>query len=370
MILPGALRASAPSATEHEATERTATEALHALIEADWQYRLSIDPLLATREGVESAYDRMPDASLDAMRRATETRRRHLAELEAIDRRALSEIDKVTWDVLRWQLSEQIAEFELRHYFFPINSDSGFHTAATWIPDQQPLGSVAEVDAYIERLRALPASFDQQIGHLRAAIEAGWTQPRVVLEGYEVTIASHVVENAEDSLFYAPFERLPASIPASEHARLRAAGAEAVMAGPVVAFRNFLSFFESVYRPAARETIGISDVPGGREYYANRVRHYTTLDVDADAVHEIGLGEVARIRADMDAVIRSLRDAGEFEGSFAEFLTFLRTDPRFYAETPEELLSAPHGSRRRWTGLCRASSAICRANRTASSRCP
>ncbi len=169
---------------------------------------------------------------------------------------------------------------------------------------------------------------------MREGIENGFTLPRIVLEGYEVTIETHVVDDPEQSLFFAPFREFPNTVPASEHEGLRSAGREAVMNGAVAGYRAFLDFMVGEYLPAARETTGASDLEGGPAYYEYLVRHFTTLDLSPQEVHEIGRSEVERIRAEMDSIIKVVG----FDGSFADFLQFLRTDPQFYPQTGEEYL--------------------------------
>jgi len=155
-----------------------------------------------------------------------------------------------------------------------------------------------------------------------------------VLEGYDVTMATHVVGAAEKSVFFAPFRAFPPGVPAEERARLTEAGRRAIMQGAVPGYKALLDFMKTEYVPRARTSIGASSLPRGREYYAHLVRSFTTLDLTADQVHEIGRQEVLRIRAEMDAAMAKTG----FQGNFAAFLNFLRTDPRFYAKTPEELL--------------------------------
>jgi uncharacterized protein (DUF885 family) len=216
----------------------------------------------------------------------------------------------------------------------PINADSGFHIGMARLPRDVPLAGVTDYENYLARLAEVPRYFDEQIGHMRAGLERGFTVPRVVLEGYELSISSHVVDDPTKSLFYAPFADFPTAVPESEHARLRAAGKAAVLSSIVPAYRTFLEFFTDEYVPGARETLGASELPDGTAWYRQQVKHYTTLDLTPDEVHQIGLGEVERIKAEMQSIISEV----EFEGSFADFLAFLRSDPRFYAETPGELL--------------------------------
>ena len=169
---------------------------------------------------------------------------------------------------------------------------------------------------------------------MRAGIERGFTLPRVTLEGYEDTISAHIVDDPQDSAFWAPFEEVPASVGEMDRERILTDAEAAITDAVVPAYQGFYDFFVGEYLPGARKTIGASDLPDGEAYYADQVRWFTTLDVTPEEVHEIGLGEVARIRAEMAEVIREIG----FEGSYAEFLDFLRTDPRFYPKTAQELL--------------------------------
>jgi uncharacterized protein (DUF885 family) len=156
----------------------------------------------------------------------------------------------------------------------------------------------------------------------------------VVLTGIDETIRPHVVTDPEQSRLWAPFREFPAAVPASERARLQAAGRAAIEGSVVPGYRDFLAFITEEYVPGAREGIAAADLPDGRAYYDHLVRSFTTLDLTADEVHQTGLSEVARIRSEMEQVIR---ETG-FRGDFAAFVEYLRTDPRFYVDTPEELL--------------------------------
>jgi uncharacterized protein (DUF885 family) len=197
-----------------------------------------------------------------------------------------------------------------------------------------PLRGTGDYENYISRLAAMPRYFAEQIALMRQGLASGMTVPRVTLEGYEATIAAHVVDDIEQSVFWAPFRELPPGVPAGDHERLRRAGAAAVADGAIAAYRTFLRFMLDEYLPATRTTLGASELPGGRDYYRYLIRHFTTLDLSPEEIHRIGRAEVERIRGEMRAVI----DQVGFDGSFQEFLELLRTDPRFYAETPEELL--------------------------------
>jgi uncharacterized protein (DUF885 family) len=330
-----ALVAAAVAAGSMQAAERaSASSAFHQLLDEDWEARLREDPLLATETGDHRYDDRLPSVAPADLAQAAARRGAVLARLQAIPRASLETRDRISYDMLAAELRDDVADYELGQWRLPINADSGFHTAFASLPRDTTLASTRDYEAYIARLRAFPAYVAQQAANMREGLRTGFTLPRVVLDGYDVTIRTHVVDDPEKSVFYAPFRAFPPGVPESERARLIAAGRAAILEGAVAGYRSFLDFMTGEYLPKTRTTIAAVDLPRGREYYAHRVRHFTTLQVTPEEVHEIGLREVARIHSEMEDVIRQ---AG-FQGDFAAFLQFLRTDPRFYARTPEELL--------------------------------
>ena len=310
------------------------TRELHQIFEDEWALRLREDPLFATSVGVHDFNDRLPDVSEAAEQRRTRFLEQLLARLDNIDRGRLSREDQINLDIFRIQLDSRIASFRYRSYLIPILADSGFHTSFARLPENVPLGTVRDYENYISRMQAFPLYMRKNIKLMREGLRTGFTQPQVILEGYAGSIQAHVVEDPTASVFYAPFQDFPIAVPEDQQKRLREAGKRAIRESIVPAYREFLEFMVNEYRPGARTTLGASELPNRREYYAHLIRHFTTLDLTADQVHEIGLKEVGRIREEMDEIIREVG----FEGDFEAFLQFLRADPRFYAETPEQLL--------------------------------
>ena len=334
-MIEAALLAAVMAVGSMQAAEASRASAeLHLLLDEDWEARLRENPLLATSTGDLRYDDRLPSVAPADLEKAAARQRAVLARLQTIPRASLGTQDRISYDMLARELRDDIADHEFAQWRLPINADSGFHTAFASLPRNTTLTSTRDYESYIARLRAFPAYVGQQIANMREGLRTGFTLPRVVLDGYDVTIRTHVVDDPEQSVFYAPLRALPSGVPESERARLTAAGRAAVLEGAVAGYRDFLDFMTREYLPKTRTTTAAADLPRGREYYAYRVRHFTTLDVTPEEVHQIGLREVARIHAEMLDVIRQ---AG-FHGDFAAFLQFLRTDPRFYARTPEELL--------------------------------
>ena len=326
------LAAVAPSSAAGPPSDASAR--LHALFDEAWEFELRENPLFATGVGDHRYDDRLPATGAADLARQNEARRRLLERLLAIDPSGLGDVDRDSHALLRVQLDDAIRGFELHGYRFPVNADSGFHMDLAQLPDQTPFETTRDYESYLARLRAVPEYFRQNVGLLREGLDSGWTLPKAVLAGYEKTIEAHVVADPGKSRFFAPFASFPAGVPEAERPRLKIAGEIAIRDSVVPAYRAFLDFMTKEYMPRARATVGAGDMPGGKEYYSYLVRHFTTLDRTPEQIHALGLEEVRRIRAEMEQVIRKTG----FAGSFADFLQFLRTDPRFYAKTPEELL--------------------------------
>lgn len=309
---------------------------LHALFDREWEARLKSNPLFATSVGRHEYDALLPSASIEAMKADLGRTRGFLADLATVDEAQLTGEDQVSYQMFRRQLEERIHDFEVGDYVFPINADSGFHMGFARLGEEMTLETSADYRNYIARLRGWPRSVDEHITLLQIGLDKGWTLPRVVLEGYTDTITAHIVDDPEKSELYGPFKAFPPGVPEAERAGLIADGKQAIVEAIVPGYRRFLDFMEKRYIPGARATLGASQMPsGGKEFYDHLVRQYTTLDaMTAEKVHQIGLTEVARIETEMKEVIRQVG----FTGDFAAFLNFLRTDPRFYAKTPEELL--------------------------------
>jgi uncharacterized protein (DUF885 family) len=307
---------------------------LDAFLAQAWETQLREDPLLATATGDHRFDDRLPAMTPADLERRAASARTLLEGLEAIEAGALLPTDRVSHRMFERRMRDDLARHEFGAWRIPITNDSGFHTAISRLPQEVPLATSRDYESYIARLRAIPAYFDQEVDLMREGLRTGFTLPRVVLEGYEETIRPHAESSPEASVFWAPFEDFPPGVPRGDWSRLRQAGRAAIAEAVAPAYRSLLNFFLDEYVPGARTTIGASELPDGKQYYAWLVRHFTTLDTTPDAVHAIGLREVARIREEMQEVVRGL----DFDGDLGAFLEHLRTDPRFYAKTPEELL--------------------------------
>jgi uncharacterized protein (DUF885 family) len=313
-------------AAQGHAFQRLAGEYFH--------FTLEENPLQATMSGDHRYNDRLPDVSPSAMVEHNRRIQEFLDRLEALNRDGLSPQDRISYDMLHRILRERLAEFEFGTYLMPITNRSGFHVSFPQLPDRVPLNTTLDYDNYITRLGAFRRYVDDNIALMREGIKAGRVLPAVVLDGWEASVSAHIVEDPRQSLLYAPFLEPDPDIPADEWEVLADNALGAIAQSVVPGYREFYQFVEQEYVPSARATIGASELPEGRAFYEHRVRRFTTLEVTPKEVHQLGLDEVARIRAEMQEVI----DGVGFEGTFAEFVEFLRTDERFYVDSPEQLM--------------------------------
>jgi uncharacterized protein (DUF885 family) len=340
MALPAGA-ASAPAAPAAHADAGAAGAAngdagarLHELFAREWEIRPREEPTFASSVGRHEY-----DAQLPSMKPADLERRQQiwkglLAELAAIDRTRLSAADRINAEIWSDQLRDRIAEYDLGAYQMPFNADSGFHSGFAMLADRMPFANVHDYENYLSRLRAWPRYVGEQIELMRLGIRRGFTVPRAVLAGYDRTMSAHVVDDATKSVFFKPFEHFPTGMPEAERERLRGAGREAILGSIVPGYRNLLDFYTTEYLPHTRTTISAADLPNGAAFYAQQIRHYTTVDLSAEQIHQTGLAEVERISGEMQAVMKQVG----FQGTFAQFLEFLRTDPRFYPKSADELL--------------------------------
>jgi uncharacterized protein (DUF885 family) len=316
------------------AGSREAEAGLAALVEEVRSYR-GRDRTLPLPTGVDPRYhDRLNAVSVEAFEEERRTLTGFRERLAQIDRPALARGPAMDAEVLDLQLRDRIAELEHRGYLLPLGSRSGFHFSFAGLPETARFETVQDYDRYIARMQSFLEHTRQQIELLREGVRIGMVMPAAVLEGYEETAGMHAAPTPEESGFFRPLERIPATVPGEERARLLQDGRVAIDESVLPAFRELRDFFRDEYLPAARPTLGLTDLPGGDVYYAHRVRMYTTLDLSAAEVHDIGLRETARIRREMD----SIREEVGFEGDHVEFIHFLRTDPRFTVDTEQAYL--------------------------------
>jgi uncharacterized protein (DUF885 family) len=256
-----------------------------------------------------------------------------LKRLDGVDVKALTPEDQINYAVYRTQIEDLVADQRFKTWQAPLNSDSAFWSALTFRAGR-PFRTVDDYRRYIRMLGDIPRYFHEEIANMREGMARGFTVPRVTLEGRDKSIAEGAAE-VDQNPFFAPFETMPAWIPADEQARLKAEAAAAIRNAVIPAHRELLAFMDNEYIPHARTTLAAEALPDGAAYYRQQIHAYTTLDMSPDEIHALGLKEVARIHAEM---IEAMRKTG-FQGDLPAFFAYLRSDPQFYAKTPQELLS-------------------------------
>ena len=338
-LLPALAMAQAPAPAAAQQASADAT--FRALYQAEWTWRMQQASGWDedSDAGDDAQQTRLPDVGPDAQARKLAYLEGVLRQLDAIDPAALSPAERLNYAIYRPQIAHMAAELRFRDYEMPFNADSAFWSNLDFMA-RADLRDAAAYRAYAARLRDVPRYFDQQIANMRAGLARGFSVPRAVLAGRDVSIAATAdLVNPEDASFYAPYAKMPATLPVAEQAALRAEGVAAIRDAVIPAYAKLLAFFRNEYVPGARTTLAAEAMPDGVAWYREQIRKYTTLDLSPEEIHAIGLREVASIRAEMDAIIEGLGFQGRSKATrFADFLAFLRSDPRFYAKTPQELL--------------------------------
>lgn len=301
---------------------------LRGLYEREWAWRMN-EYAQSEVEGRRQSGDRLPRVDPASQQARLTYWESVLRQLEAIPFAELSEGERLNAAVFRESITAMANDIRFREYEAPFNSDSFFWTLGS----RSRLANAAEYRRYIARLRDIPRYFGEHIANMRAGLARGFSVPRVSIEGRDATIVPFAVEG-EDNPLFGPFKDMPTTIPEAERTALRVEANAAIREAAIPAYRDLLAFIRTEYLPRARTTLGATQMPDGEAYYRAQIREYLTLDMSPREIHETGLREVARIRAEMEET----RRAAGFEGDLPAFIRFLRTDPQFYARTPDELM--------------------------------
>lgn len=333
-IFTAAVLAVSPLAAPAIAQDSDAASADEQVLEiADryYDYRLAQYGMSEGEKGDTQPGGRLWSVTPDSERARAAKSAEFLSQLDGLETAELTAKGRINAGVLRTLLEQEIGDARYSEWEMPFDSDSNFWS---YLAASGGFATAQDYENYIGRMRDIPRYFEEHIANARAGLARGFSVPRVTLEGRDVSISSYVVENPEESAFWGAFAKMPASIPAAEQERLRAEGRRAINEAVTPAYADLLTFFRDEYLPNTRTTLAAERMPEGKGYYAQQIRQYTTLDLTAEQIHQIGLEEVARITAEMEKV---KAEAG-FDGTLAEFVNFLRTDPQFVARTGDELM--------------------------------
>jgi uncharacterized protein (DUF885 family) len=273
--------------------------------------------------------------SAEDRKNETDKLRNFVAQLEAIDSKSLTTQEKISRDVMLISLKDRIDHVAFKMYYIPFNAEGGFYNRLSYVLPRLPFKTVENYSDYLNWLPNYATSLQDNVSMIRTGMRDGIVAPKAIVKNTLDLLKPFVTEDYRQSPFYGPLKNISASISATEKVAIEKE-AEVVIGNLTSTYKSLYGFFSTEYMNAAKEKPGISEIPGGKAYYENRVLHYTTLQLTPDSVHALGLQEVARIRETMEKIIEGVK----FKGGFSDFLNFMRNDSQFYAQSPQELLNA------------------------------
>jgi uncharacterized protein (DUF885 family) len=310
-----------------------ATKALHDLFERDWEYQMEQNPLWASSLGDRRWNDKWPDESLTAIKAQYQHARDILKQLQRIDRARLSPADQVSYDIFEYDQQDTIEGEQFHWDLIRTNTYSGVQTSEREV-DGLRFETVKDYDDWLARLRSFPVYMDQNIALMRAGTKQRVVLPKVVGEKVLGQLNKMDFSDPTKSHFYEPFTRIPAAFPESDKQRLAAEARKVISDADLPAFKKLLDFIQAEYIPASFDAVGAWQIPNGNQAYAYFARTETTTQYTPEQIHQIGIKEVERIRAQMEGI----KQKAGFNGSMSEFFTYLRSDPQFHLNTEKELM--------------------------------
>jgi uncharacterized protein (DUF885 family) len=328
---------AAPASAEQAALPSNAADArFQAIYTAEWKWR--VKQHLAYDEEEDASAKTLEDASLAHVDARTQEARLAywqdvLRQLDGVRPADLSPAEQINYAVYRAQIAALADAQRFREYEQPMNADSAFWSDITYMA-RHPFKTELEYRRYLAQLADMPRYFNEELANMRAGLARGFTPPKVTLTGRDAPLVNISQAKPEDTVWFKPFKEMPATIPAAEQARLREQGLTSIRESVQPAYATALTFWRDEYYPKARTSLAAESLPDGKAYYQSKIVEFTTTHMTAAEIHQIGLSEMARIRAEMQQTMQ----AAGFKGGLPAFLEFLRTDPQFYARTPDELL--------------------------------
>lgn len=312
--------------------------ALHKLFDREWDRSMREDPVSASDLGDYRYNDLWPDTSIAAISASHAADQQALKDLAAINRDTLSPEDKVSYDLFKWKYQDALDSYSFHEYEFPLNQLGGIQTVGDIATQSLRFTTLKDYQDWLKRLQTFGPYMDETIALMQQGVDEGRVLPQVVAARIPQQITDNIVTDPTKSSFYAPFLKLPANVQIDPKtwAALQADAQTAISNVELPAYQRLQTFFNGTYLPHARTALAVTTLPDGKAYYAYLVRHFTTTDMTPEQVHELGLQKVAEIHKQMLDVIAQTH----FKGSFADFLHYLRTNPRFYYKNPADLLEA------------------------------
>jgi uncharacterized protein (DUF885 family) len=317
------------------AQQNAASKALHDLFAAEWDYNMQESPEWASELGDRRWNDRWSDETLEHFSRRNLHDQQVLDKLAKIDRGALSPDDQLSYDLFKKRYVDSIEGYKFHGFLLRLNQRGGIQTTDE-LADSLRFQTLKDYEDWLARMRSFLVLMDQNIALMRQGMKERIVHPKVIMQRIPAQIDKQIVSDPTQSGFYKPYLHFSNEISAADRERLQREARQAVEQQIVPAFKKFKEFFVSEYLPACFDQVGIWQMPNGLERYTYLARMFTTTNATPEEIHQIGLKEVARIRAEMDKV---MAETG-FKGTRQEFFKFLRTDPQFYYKSSDDLFEA------------------------------
>ena len=308
---------------------------LNAFFQEEWEWTLKQNPIYATLQGDLRYNDQIGDNSLAGILKQQEHSRETLKKLQTFDRSKLSSPNQLNYDLFLDQTQAEVTGQQFPSYLMPVTQLGGLQQDAPQLAHFFPFDNTKEYEDYLSRLEKFPAAIDNAILLLKRGLQEKITPPKITLRDVGDQIKAQIVQNPEDSSFYDPFKKFPDTVASADQEQLRNAARTVLSQKVIPAYQRMYDYWIKDYSPNTRESIGISALPNGAKWYAYLTHYHTTTDLTPEQIHQLGLSEVKRIRAEME---KDIQDSG-FKGSFDDWMKFLRTDPQFFYTKPEDLVN-------------------------------
>jgi uncharacterized protein (DUF885 family) len=335
-------RPAAKKTTKPRPTPEAAVLALHELFDADWEYTMQQNPTYASFLGDRRWNDKWEDTSLANIERQRQHTEEVLKSLAAIDRGLLPTAEQLNYDLFKRQNDEALQEFKFKSYLVPIDPMKGGIQTADTLAENLRFENVKDYQDWIARMNGIPVLMDQTIALMQEGLREKIKPPKIIMQRIGGQIDKQIVA-PEDSGFYLPFKRFPKSISEADQKRLSDSARAAIETSVLPSYKKLKDYFTNEYFPNCFDQVGAWQLPNGDAYYAFQVAKHTTTNLTPEQIHNLGLAEVKRIRAEME----SIKEKTGFKGTMPEFFNFLRTDPQFFYKTGDELLEASRANAKR-----------------------
>ncbi len=319
---------------------------LHHILNSIQHEQAELSPQLASYLGDESKAGQLDDASAAAYILENKKIQPMLDKLNQLKPEKLDFQDQISLQMQKAFLQDRLADNQFKEYEMPITAEGSFHVQLATMHRYAAFNTAKDYQNHISKMKQVARVMGQHMDNMRAGLKRGFTQPQVIIQHYPEFIQTYIKEKPEESNFYQPFLQQPKHLADDQFTDFQNQAKKIISESINPSYKKFKSFMVDEYIPGARTTIGAYSFPDGKAYYQQQIKEYTTLDLSAEEIHQIGLQEVKRIRSEMEAIIADL----EFAGSFADFLEYLRTDPQFYATSPEQLLKEARDISKRMDG--------------------